>query len=257
MSEDKKYVEEMEPESTDTEVNETMSLELDKTIQTYEKKLSDYDEKLQRALADSQNLERRTQVEISQRIYAKTNGLLLGFINIYEPHSDTKNYLKHKYKNKSKFKILDKINNQKFDLIILADVLEHIKKDKKVIEKLSNNLKHNGQILITVPAYQFLFSMKDITLGHYRRYNKTQILKLFQKFKIIKLTYFNFFLFTPISFLILFFKLFKIDFINKVESAPNQYINKTLFHIFSIERKIIKILDLPFGLSLLGLFKKK
>ena len=180
-----------------------------------------------------------------------------GFINIYEPHSDTKNYLKNKYKNKSKFKILDKINNQKFDLIILADVLEHIKKDKKVIEKLSNNLKHNGQILITVPAYQFLFSMKDITLGHYRRYNKTQILKLFQKFKIIKLTYFNFFLFTPISFLILFFKLFKIDFINKVESAPNQYINKTLFHIFSIERKIIKILDLPFGLSLLGLFKKK
>ena len=180
-----------------------------------------------------------------------------GFINIYEPHSDTKNYLKHKYKNKNKFKILDKIKNQKFDLIILADVLEHIKKDKEVIEKLSNNLKHNGQILITVPAYQFLFSMKDITLGHYRRYNKTQILKLFQKFKIIKLTYFNFFLFIPISFLILFFKLFKINFIDKVESAPNQYINKTLFHIFSIERKIIKILDLPFGLSLLGLFKKK
>jgi len=180
-----------------------------------------------------------------------------GFVNIYEPHPPTKNYLKYKYTNKNKFKILDKIKNQKFDLIILADVLEHIKKDKKVIEKLSNNLKHNGQILITVPAYQFLFSMKDITLGHYRRYNKTQILKLFQKFKIIKLTYFNFFLFTPISFLILFFKLFKIDFINKVESAPNQYINKTLFHIFSIERKIIKILDLPFGLSLLGLFKKK
>ena len=84
MSEDKKYVEEMEPESTDTEVNETMSLELDKTIQTYEKKLSDYDEKLQRALADYQNLERRTKVEISQRVSSKTNDLLLNFINIYE-----------------------------------------------------------------------------------------------------------------------------------------------------------------------------
>ena len=84
MSEDKKYVEEMEPESTDTEVNETMSLESDKTIQTYEKKLSDYDEKLQRALADYQNLERRTQVEVSQRVSSKTNDLLLNFINIYE-----------------------------------------------------------------------------------------------------------------------------------------------------------------------------
>ena len=93
MSEDKKYVEEMEPESTDTEVNETMSLELDKTIQTYEKKLSDYDEKLQRALADYQNLERRTQVEISQRVSDKINSLLLNFINIYEDFIRAENAL--------------------------------------------------------------------------------------------------------------------------------------------------------------------
>lgn len=93
MSEDKKYVEEMEPESTDTEVNETMSLELDKTIQTYEKKLSDYDEKLQRALADYQNLERRTKVEISQRVSDKINSLLLNFINIYEDFIRAENAL--------------------------------------------------------------------------------------------------------------------------------------------------------------------
>ena len=93
MSEDKKYVEEMEPESTDTEVNETMSLELDKTIQTYEKKLSDYDENLQRALADYQNLERRTKVEISQRVSDKINSLLLNFINIYEDFIRAKNSL--------------------------------------------------------------------------------------------------------------------------------------------------------------------
>ena len=93
MSEDKKYVEEMKPESTDTEVNETMSLELDKTIQTYEKKLSDYDEKLQRALADYQNLERRTKVEISQRVSDKINSLLLNFINIYEDFIRAENAL--------------------------------------------------------------------------------------------------------------------------------------------------------------------
>ena len=93
MSKDKKYVEEMEPESTDTEVNETMSLELDKTIQTYEKKLSDYDEKLQRALADYQNLERRTKVEISQRVSDKINSLLLNFINIYEDFIRAENAL--------------------------------------------------------------------------------------------------------------------------------------------------------------------
>ncbi len=99
--------------------------------------------------------------------------------------------------------------------------------------------------------------MKDITLGHYRRYNKGQIIKLFEKFKLIRLTYFNFFLFIPITLLILLFKMRKINFINKVESAPNQYINKILFYIFLTERKIIKIVNLPFGVSLLGLFEKK
>ena len=48
-----------------------------------------------------------------------------------------------------------------------------------------------------------------------------------------------------------------INFIKKVESSPNLFYNKILFFIFVIERKIIKILDLPLGISLLGLFKKK
>jgi molecular chaperone GrpE len=93
MSEDKKHVEEMEPESIDIEVNQTTSSESDKIIKTYEKKLSDYDEKLQLALADYQNLERRTRVEISQRVSDKINGLLLNFINIYEDFIRAENAL--------------------------------------------------------------------------------------------------------------------------------------------------------------------
>lgn len=93
MSEDKKNVEEMEPESIDIEVNQTTSSESDEIIKTYEKKLSDYDEKLQLALADYQNLERRTRVEISQRVSDKINGLLLNFINIYEDFIRAENAL--------------------------------------------------------------------------------------------------------------------------------------------------------------------
>ena len=179
-----------------------------------------------------------------------------GFVNIYEPHLETKKYLKLRYKNKKKFKILEKISKKKFDLIILADVLEHIKFDKKELKKLSKNLNKNGHVLITVPAYKFLFSIKDKILGHHRRYNKNQISNLFKNFKIIKLTYFNFFLFVPISFIIIFFNILNINFIKKVESSPNSFVNKILFSIFMIEKKLIQFLDLPFGISLLGLFKK-
>ena len=93
MSENKKNIEEMETQSKDTEVKEDKSLEPDQMIQTYEKKLLEYDEKLQRALADYQNLERRTQVEISQRVSSKINDLLLNFINIYEDFIRAENSL--------------------------------------------------------------------------------------------------------------------------------------------------------------------
>jgi len=42
------------------------------------------EDKLQRALADYQNLERRSNIEVSQKILQKTNQLMLSFIGVYE-----------------------------------------------------------------------------------------------------------------------------------------------------------------------------
>ena len=52
--------------------------------ETEEEKLSICEDKLQRALADYQNLERRNSIEVSQKILQKTNQLMLSFIGIYE-----------------------------------------------------------------------------------------------------------------------------------------------------------------------------
>ena len=49
-----------------------------------QEKLSVCEDKLQRALADYQNLDRRNNIEASQKILKKTNQLMLGFIGIYE-----------------------------------------------------------------------------------------------------------------------------------------------------------------------------
>ena len=62
-----------------------------------------------------------------------------GLVNIYEPHKQTKKFLKKKYSGK-KFRILNTLKQKKFDLILLADVLEHINKDKAQIKKLAKNL---------------------------------------------------------------------------------------------------------------------
>lgn len=64
------------------------------------------------------------------------------------------------------------------DAAMLADVLEHCADDKAVLQEALTLLKPGGTLVITVPAYQFLFSGHDRLLLHYRRYNRSQLLSL-------------------------------------------------------------------------------
>ena len=87
MVEEKKNNEELDTDNSSTE--EFDEKEIKSNVETESKeneqeKLSICEDKLQRALADYQNLERRNSIEISQKILQKTNQLMLSFIGIYE-----------------------------------------------------------------------------------------------------------------------------------------------------------------------------
>ena len=83
--------------------------------------------------------------------------------------------------------------DEKFDCIILGDVLEHIDDDKSVLRKVHGILTHNGCIVVNVPAYQVLFGKHDIALGHKRRYSNKELKNKLQDsgFKIEKLRHWN------------------------------------------------------------------
>jgi len=90
MSKDKEEHEEMMDQIDDTNENtENISNKIKKLLDEN----SELKDKWQRALADYQNLERRTQIEISQRVSEKTNNLLLNFLNIYEDFLRAENSL--------------------------------------------------------------------------------------------------------------------------------------------------------------------
>jgi 2-polyprenyl-3-methyl-5-hydroxy-6-metoxy-1,4-benzoquinol methylase len=157
------------------------------------------------------------------------------------------NYNSHNFKYLKNFNL----SKKKFDLIVALDVIEHISNEKKVINNLSKKLNKNGKILITVPAYNFLFSSKDVDLHHKRRYTLQSIAEILKKFYIIKKTYFNFFLSFPIIISIFFFKILSIKFIDRVEKKPNFIINFILKKIFSFEKYLINFINFPFGISIL------
>ena len=69
---------------------------------------------------------------------------------------------------------------KKFNLIYSVNVLEHIYDDEAVVKLFKNYLiDKNSTIKIFVPARQELFSAMDKKVGHYRRYSKYQLEKLF------------------------------------------------------------------------------
>lgn len=76
------------------------------------------------------------------------------------------------------FHCYDSLNSivKKYDLIYTSNVLEHIEDDQQALEQLNSKLKDGGSLIIYVPAFQLLYSELDDKVGHYRRYQKKDLL---------------------------------------------------------------------------------
>ncbi|MFO0926415.1 MAG: class I SAM-dependent methyltransferase [Gemmataceae bacterium] len=62
-----------------------------------------------------------------------------------------------------------------FDVIGMFDVLEHLPDEQGALRCLTGVLRPGGRLLLTVPAYQSLWSYADEAGGHYRRYAPRQL----------------------------------------------------------------------------------
>ena len=63
-----------------------------------------------------------------------------------------------------------------FDVLMLLDVLEHVADDCQLLSELVGDLvSPGGRVLVSVPAWQCLFTRHDVMLGHCRRYRPRQL----------------------------------------------------------------------------------
>jgi len=67
-----------------------------------------------------------------------------------------------------------------YDYLAVFEVLEHIENDKEALEYWSQLLKHDGRIIVSVPAKMKYFTYQDIVSGHVRRYERDELVKLLQ-----------------------------------------------------------------------------
>lgn len=118
---------------------------------------------------------------------------------------------------------------KKADMVLMLDVLEHIEDEDKLFSSLkqANILKKETVFVITVPAFNMLFSAHDLWLGHYRRYDRSMLVNIAKRhnFRLIESGYFFFSL--VLSRLIAAFKerIIKPD-INNIKGVSNWKANK-------------------------------
>lgn len=94
----------------------------------------------------------------------------------------------------------ENVKDESVPQFLLLDVLEHIEDDVGFLKLMWQKLVPGGKILLTVPAFQVLWSSEDEAARHYRRYSVRQVGEAAAKsgFTVSYASYFFGFLFMPI-----------------------------------------------------------
>jgi SAM-dependent methyltransferase len=88
---------------------------------------------------------------------------------------------------------LSDVADNSLDLAFLMDVLEHEQDDRGSLQEALRKLKLGGRLVITVPAHPWLFSAQDVSLGHRRRYLRSQLHDLLRGLETERVQSFYFF----------------------------------------------------------------
>ena len=143
-----------------------------------------------------------------------------------------------------------------YDFIGLFDVLEHVEADEASLAALAARLREGGRILVSVPAFPFLWSKHDERHHHFRRYTRTTLTEVAERagLKVTYSSYFNTFLFPAAVGARALKKVISRE--TPDDQMPPMWMNKALAYVFSCEQHMIGRVSLPFGLSLAAVLEK-
>jgi SAM-dependent methyltransferase len=156
-----------------------------------------------------------------------------------------------------------------FDAVTALDVIEHNEDDMAILADSWRILKTGGHIVITVPAFMWLWTHNDELNAHVRRYTQAELHEKLEKtgFKVNRITYNNFFIFPLAAFLLLLRRgsgtkqelashhVSEEEYQVEMEPASPP-VNAVLTQVGKVEAGLIKRLNLPVGTSLIAIAEK-
>ena len=147
-----------------------------------------------------------------------------------------------------------------FDLAVSLDVIEHLEDDLAALRELRRAVAPGGTLLVTVPAYQWLWSGHDEINHHHRRYTRRSLQRVAERagWTQVRTTYFNSLL-LPVAIV-----LRVLDRVNRAKTTessldlwvPPGPVNWLLERPLALEAALIaRGGRIPAGLSLLAVFR--
>lgn len=141
-----------------------------------------------------------------------------------------------------------------FAAALALDVLEHHPHPERLLAEISRLLEDEGTLIVTVPAFMWMWSYADHLLGHYRRYTKRSLCQELTRggFVVSYVSYFHSWL-LPVAWG--FRQLRSLT--GQTDSADDfpvpPLLNSILLEICHLESRLMKLTRLPFGLSLVAI----
>lgn len=153
--------------------------------------------------------------------------------------------------------------NGSFDCVLALDVIEHVDDDMGILTSLYQVIKPGGHLIITVPAFDALWSEHDEINHHRRRYRAPQLRLLIQEagFDIERVTYCNTVFYLPVLLTRKIKNAWRTlsrrrgDEHRPLQSDLGDYprpINEALFSLMKAETRLMERIDMPFGVSILA-----
>lgn len=154
------------------------------------------------------------------------------------------------------------VRDRTADVAVALDVLEHLDDDQGAARELLRVLRPGGVLLVTVPAYQWLWSSHDVALGHRRRYRRAALRAVLERagFEVELCTYVMLAALPPAALLRL------------LERLPGRrppdaqaesgyipipgWLNEVLSHLVGLDGLLAGRVPLPFGLTVTAVARR-
>jgi SAM-dependent methyltransferase len=144
---------------------------------------------------------------------------------------------------------------QAFDLIGLFDVLEHLEHPVESLRALGERLAPGGALVLTVPAYQWLWGPHDELHEHKRRYSMP-LLREQVKAAGLEVAYASHMNSLLLPAAVAQRVVHRFTKHAASDLTPGAVVNETFYRIWSLERAWIPKLRVPFGLSIIAVLRR-